>query len=1170
MKPLFHPSCLLFFILFIAEAAGQTLVPDYYARVNGNPYHALAADAEGNILVYQHFDALNGAYVGNLAKLDGDGQLLSGFNRVFTDGNILQVEVQNDNKILIRGDFTAINGNPTPNLVRLNADGTVDTGFTCALAGIDQFKLQSDGKIVVVVLGKFSRLNTNGTSDETFSMPQYFTPSGPIEIGPDDDIYVPGFSKVYKLKPDGGYDQDFYVGTGVDNSWITSIEAQSDGKILVGGMFTAYNGFASKSLVRLLADGQVDATFNVGVGPTGQIFKIVQRANDNILIGGQFYEYNGKPANLVELKPDGSLQRIIAIVNYSITSIAETPDGKITIGGEFTTVNGVERSYVAKFNTDYTINNGFNPVLSYNNPNGRHLEVRKNGSALIGGTFDFEGLYDGSAIIRKKLIQLDPAGLYDKTFSADLPTNPYVYSLLLQDDNKLLLGGPPDANNASMVRLNPEGTRDDSFEIGTGPTNVSFANGIPYRMKLKNDTIYVAGHFDKFNGVATQSMVALKLDGTIARTFSGLPLDTHLHDFDFQSDGKIIAIGTFEIDGTPKRISRFNRDGTLDHSFALEDVQGNLNFIRIDSLDRVYIGGDLYSINGALVNSLLRLLPNGNFDMSFDTGTGFEGRDDIRCLEILPDGLLAVGGYFSAYNDEEANGFVFLENNGTRVPTSLAAFGKKSAALNLKYSNGALYLDGRFVKDDYSDVYGIVKILLDPVIIPDDPTNLTIQLTEPGTFKLEWEDNSDNEVAFILERSSEGESYFTAYDTVAENVTSAFDSDIIPHKEYLYRVKAINSAGGSEFSNVVSATWTPEPAAPLNLRVSLYAPGTFQLEWDDQSSNELSFILERSTADQLHFVSYDTLPADVESTLDETIAARKEYFYRIKAINNEGESEFSNVVSASWIPGPHPPGNLNVDLYDPGTFKLQWDDNSSDEVAFIIERSAEDPSHFAPYDAVISNIAFDSNIDAGKKYFYRVKAINDEGASDYSNVASHTWLPAPQGELALTIAEHSRTEFILTWNGSASHHLGFLIERSESPGFDYRVIDTLATNMNAYVDAVQPDKIYFYRVAAYNEIGMIFSNEISSVISGLENAGARALSIYPVPAKNILFAEIPPQQDGGSWIFLTPTGQNIYVHGESENGIIQFDMKDVAPGIYLAQYVIHNKAMQSTRIVISR
>lgn len=885
---------------------GQTLVTGYNPKVAGSPYHRLIADHEGNILVYGHFDQVDGEYVGNLAKLDAEGDMIAEFHQVITDGNITDAHCQQDGKILISGDFTTVDGRPTPNLVRLNTDGTLDLSFTSALehrAG--QFALQHDDKVIATESTGLVRLNSDGTIDASFSMTGSFNLYGPMDVGADDYIYITTYSEIYRLKPNGEDDTDFYVGSGVNENYISAIEVQSDGKVIIAGMFTDYNGVAANSLVRLLPNGDVDPEFSAGAGPGGLIFQIVERSNKNILIGGQFAEYGQQPAGLVELKPDGRLHKIIATVTpNSITSITEGPDQKFTLGGGFVMVNGLERPFLVKFNTDYTINKSFDPLVTYNNPNGRFLEVKENGKVLTGAYLDFHGLLQGSQVIKKEIVQMNQLGSYDNSFNFRVPgSDPFIVSCAVQEDGKILLGGFVQGfEERYIVRLNADGSKDNSFVIGTGPATNSNIAGFPYKMKAKGNLLYIAGNFEKFNGVASQSIVMLDLTGAIVQTFSGLPAGSQINDLDLQSDGRVIVVGLFPYGSEFKRVARFDGDGTLDESFAITDAIGNVLAVRTDELDRIYLAGSSMTLNGALANSLVRLLPDGNIDPSFDIGLGFD--DIVYAVEPLPGGNIAAGGQFKEYDNEEANGFVILGQDGTRVSAPLAEIGKKSLIIEMKCSNGALYLGGRVVKHDYSDVYGTAKIAMDPVTLPADPDNLSVVLSSDGVFQLAWNDNSSNELAFILERAIDEESGFEPYDTLDANRVVTLDSEVDPYISYSYRLRAVSDGGKSAYTNTASITWVKAPDAALDLTVTEQNENELLLTWVGSVSHHDGFIIERSTSLQASYTVLDTVDANTYSYVD-AVEPEHTYFYKVAAYNKGGRTvsnEVSLLVSGAGFP----------------------------------------------------------------------------------------------------------------------------------------------------------------------------------------------------------------------------------------------------------------------------
>ncbi|MCP4689994.1 MAG: DNRLRE domain-containing protein [Desulfobacterales bacterium] len=169
-----------------------------------------------------------------------------------------------------------------------------------------------------------------------------------------------------------------------------------------------------------------------------------------------------------------------------------------------------------------------------------------------------------------------------------------------------------------------------------------------------------------------------------------------------------------------------------------------------------------------------------------------------------------------------------------------------------------------------------------------------------GTASLTWTDNSDGESGFTIQRQVDGGAWDESYDAVDADVTSYVDDNKgappLPNGTYNYRVTAFNANGVSYPSNEDSAVISSSaPEAPLNLD-SVLNGFDVSLTWIDNSDNEEGFILERKVDDG-SFTVLAELPADAEAFADPGLAPLHEYAYRVKAVNNFGDSGYSNEVS---------------------------------------------------------------------------------------------------------------------------------------------------------------------------------------------------------------------------------------------------------------------------------
>ena len=150
------------------------------------------------------------------------------------------------------------------------------------------------------------------------------------------------------LHQSGEMDDSFDSGVGFDASARTVV-IQDDGKILVGGFFSSYNGNDATRLVRLLSDGGLDPDFDCGSGASGSVYKLALQSDGKIFVGGSFNEFNGlKRYAITRLKPDGSVDPTINFgsgPNGSVLAIYPKADSKILIGGGFTKYNGIDREH---------------------------------------------------------------------------------------------------------------------------------------------------------------------------------------------------------------------------------------------------------------------------------------------------------------------------------------------------------------------------------------------------------------------------------------------------------------------------------------------------------------------------------------------------------------------------------------------------------------------------------------------------------------------------------------------------------------------------------------------------------------------------------------------------------------------------------------------------------
>ncbi len=284
------------------------------------------------------------------------------------------------------------------------------------------------------------------------------------------------------------------------------------------------------------------------------------------------------------------------------------------------------------------------------------------------------------------------------------------------------------------------------------------------------------------------------------------------------------------------------------------------------------------------------------------------------------------------------------------------------------------------------------------VTIPVAPSNLSTTAASSSKIDIEWTDNSNNETGFKIERSStSGTSGFIQIATVGSDICNYISTGLNPGTRYWYRVCATNSAGDSEYSNVDDATThsvVTIPVAPSNLSATAASSSQINLSWIDNSDNETGFKIERSTTSNTSgFSQIATVGSNVCTYSNTGLGPGGHYWYRVRAYNSAGNSGYSNVDDATtgiiFIP-PEAPTGLSATAVSSSQINLSWTDHSNTETGFKIERSTTSgTSGFSQIGTVGSNIrAYSSTgLSSGMRYWYRVRAFNSAGDSDYSNVA---------------------------------------------------------------------------------------------------------------------------------------------------------------------------------------
>ncbi len=354
--------------------------------------------------------------------------------------------------------------------------------------------------------------------------------------------------------------------------------------------------------------------------------------------------------------------------SYAYTTVVQ-PDGKILLGGGFTSIQPVgtttpqARGYIARLNADGTLDTAFHPNV---NNTVHSIAVQHDGKILIGGYFtSLQPGGTGAAVTRNNLARLNADGTVDTGFAVNV--NGFIRCILPQRDGRILVGGQfYQINDGSgtvtrnrIARLNENGTLDTSFNPN--------ANGEVLTMALDSQNrIVVGGYFTNIGGATRYRLARLDSDG-VADGFH--PITSSLvYAIAVENDGDILVGGDFTEPlpggGTARNLLRVKPDGVLDNTFWPNPgyrIQG----ISLQTDGSILISGSFTAVQPfgdpapTTRNRMARLFPDGSLDVYFNP----DANGEVYGSAIQADGKIVPAGSFYTMGVESRNGTARLSNN---------------------------------------------------------------------------------------------------------------------------------------------------------------------------------------------------------------------------------------------------------------------------------------------------------------------------------------------------------------------------------------------------------------------------------------------------------------------------------------------------------------------------
>jgi uncharacterized delta-60 repeat protein len=588
----------------------------------------------------------------------------------------------------------------------------------------------------------------------------------------------------------GDLDSGFQTANMINGSVGTGL-VQRDGRVLIAGSFSTVQGVTRNRVARLLQDGRVDPSFDAGKGPIGNIFKMLQLPDGKLLVAGDFTEFDGEPCDhLVRLLPDGRLDLGFDcqnMANGAILGMALQADGGIVVVGDFTFLKGQPRNRVGRLNPDGSFDASLNPGTGSALPI-RDVAVQADGNIVLCGDFSSFG-----GFTRERIVRLLPStGALDPNFFSQSGANARINSLALLRDGRIAICGSFSDYGGSLVSrlavLKSDGTRDPNFDAGTvsavlscrvtqakdgglfflssvgsiggspfqgarklrltgvldtrfelrdvgdeatviplpddrvlatqphritrhlrdgrldpsfkGNAGLTVSAGVP--LPLPDGSVLVGGSETTYNGENYGVLIKLDASGRPIRRFPavnsafrqvtcGVVLNdgsTVLGGWRYEPPASLTVVGV---------VARLLGDGTLDPQFGGPDVFND----RVDSIHRLsdgkfIVAGKFTQYGATVARSLARFDSAGLFDPLFSVGTGSDGV--VNCVHLQGDGKLLVGGLFTQFNGFGRVGIVRLQSSGGVDGTFTTGTGVGGGQVNAitQLSNGQIVIGGLF------------------------------------------------------------------------------------------------------------------------------------------------------------------------------------------------------------------------------------------------------------------------------------------------------------------------------------------------------------------------------------------------------------------------------------------------------------------------------------------
>jgi hypothetical protein len=342
------------------------------------------------------------------------------------------------------------------------------------------------------------------------------------------------------------------------------------------------------------------------------------------------------------------------------------------------------------------------------------MKLAQNGGYYAYGNFNG---YDGGS--SKGIVKILTNGNIDTSFVTGTGFNNYPYSgaSLLEDSlGKIYVSGAFNTYNtvssSRIVKLNTDGSIDTSFVVGSGFTGFSIGYTNQMDFNVAKTAIYVTGLYTTYKGTSSNSFAKVLTNGDIDPSFIiGSGFNNSTISVAVNSDDTLFVTTyatTYKGAAIPSVI-KILPNGDRDFSFNVGlGFNTNVNYVLKTPDDKIIVVGDSTSYNGTTSNGIIKLNQDGTIDNSFVVGIGFQGNPPgsqlVASIQLVDNNTkyLCTGG-FTSFKGVATNGTVLIDLVGNIIETYINNY-----SLSLYINNALLTLAESgtnsnklvFIKDD--------------------------------------------------------------------------------------------------------------------------------------------------------------------------------------------------------------------------------------------------------------------------------------------------------------------------------------------------------------------------------------------------------------------------------------------------------------------------------------